>query len=179
MFRGTVSTPKLGKASWFAASILAIVLLGLLPSGDIRIPVEDANSKDWHQDTFWYEPWGKSGVHKGIDIFAARSTPIISPAPGLVLFTGEIERGGKIVVMLGARWRLHYFAHLEHIDSHAGAMLPAGVPIGSVGDSGNAAGKQPHLHYSIISLLPHPWRGDGSTQGWKKMFFLNPVDYMR
>ncbi|MCD6061721.1 MAG: hypothetical protein K0S16_2032, partial [Moraxellaceae bacterium] len=28
--------------------------------------------------------------------------------------------------------------------------------------------------YAVISLLPLPWRASGETQGWKKMFFLDP-----
>ena len=40
---------------------------------------------------------------------------------------------------------------------------PPGSPLGTVGDSGNARGKPPHLHYAILSLLPYPWRADGSS----------------
>jgi len=36
--------------------------------------------------------------------------------------------------------------------------------IGSVGDSGNAKGKPPHLHYSIVTLIPYLWRYDGESK---------------
>ncbi|HEB59025.1 MAG TPA: M23 family peptidase, partial [Gammaproteobacteria bacterium] len=29
-------------------------------------------------------------------------------------------------------------------------------------------------HYSILTLIPYPWRWDASPQGWKKMFYLDP-----
>ncbi len=79
---------------------------------------------------------------------------------------------------LGPKWRVHYFAHLDSIDKDAGILLSAGSEIGAVGDSGNAKGKQPHLHYSIVSLIPRPWAIDGSTQGYKKAFFVNPILYL-
>jgi murein DD-endopeptidase MepM/ murein hydrolase activator NlpD len=54
-----------------------------------------------------------------------------------------------------------------------------GERIGAVGTTGNAKGKSPHLHYSIMTLVPYPWRIDNGKQGWKKMFYLNPINYLR
>ena len=149
-----------------------------MPSSTL-IPVKGATSADWNKDTFWYEPWGKSGVHKGVDIFAVKSTEVISPTTGIVLYEGEIELGGKVILTLGPNWRLHYFAHLDEIDVSTGYLLSQGETIGTVGDTGNAMGKQPHLHYSLVSMIPYVWNIDGSTQGWKKMFFLNPLGYIK
>ena len=84
------------------------------------------------------------------------------------------EQGGKVVVALGPKWRIHYYAHLHSVEVYPGQPLLTGSVLGSVGDSGNARGKPAHLHYSIVSLLPLPWRADDSTQGWKKMFYLDP-----
>ena len=48
--------------------------------------------------------------------------------------------------------------------------------IGKVGNTGNTAGKPTHLHYSIETLFPYVWLYDSkSIEGWKKMFYLNPV----
>ncbi len=155
------------------------VILGvgfLIPEPRI-IPVLGATDADWNKDTFWYEPWGSSGVHKGVDIFAQKGTPVISSSNLLVLYRGTLSNGGKVVVGLGPKWRIHYFAHLNDIDHNAGVVLRAGDTLGSVGDSGNAKGKSPHLHFSILSLLPRPWAIDRSTQGYKKAFFINPIPY--
>jgi murein DD-endopeptidase MepM/ murein hydrolase activator NlpD len=139
------------------------------------IPVVHATSRDWNPRSFWSEPWGASGVHKGIDIFARENTPVLSPVPGIVVFSGSLPRGGNVVAVLTTQWRLHYFAHLKRIDSGFGELLATGTPLGTVGTTGNATGKPPHLHYSVLTLAPYPWRWDGSTQGWKKMFFLDPA----
>ena len=50
--------------------LLAVFLFwGVLPEWP-QIPVAGASARDWNPRTFWFEPWGRSGVHKGIDIFA-------------------------------------------------------------------------------------------------------------
>ena len=93
----------------------------------------------------------------------------------MVLYRGEVSRGGLIVVVLGPKWRIHYYAHLDTIDESAGSYVGRGDVLGTVGDTGNAAGKQPHLHYTILALLPHPWHFSSGTQGWKRMFYLDPT----
>ena len=154
--------------------LLAPAALLLLPEWP-RIPVAGATTSDWNRASFWHEPWGLSGVHKGIDIFAKMGTGVIAPTYGVVLYNGEIARGGRVVVLLGPKLRIHYFAHLAAAEVAPGTPVWTGRALGSVGDTGNAKGKPPHLHYAVVTLIPYPWRADGSTQGWKKMFYLDPV----
>lgn len=157
-----------------AAGLLALVLLGLWLPADTRIPVDGARPYDWNDETFWYDNWGDSGVHKGIDIFGDRGTDVFAPASGLVVYTGNISRGGNVVIILGARWRAHYLAHFDRIDVGLFDAVGHDDRIGALGTTGNARGKQPHVHYSIFSLVPYPWLMTNETQGWKKMFYLDP-----
>ena len=157
--------------------ILFVFILGLIIPQKQVIPVEGAEKDDYHPDSFWHYPWGKSITHKGVDIFAKKGTNVLAPTSGIVLYAGEIELGGKIILSLGPRWRSHYFAHLHGTEVTGFSWINKNGIIGTVGDSGNAAGKPPHLHYSIVTLLPYPWRIDRSRQGWKKMFYLNPIDF--
>ena len=166
------------KLSILLLCIAAIVLAGFMIPEDPVIPVQDATENDWNHKTFWYETWGRSGVHKGIDIFAPIGRPVISATPGIVLYEGNIALGGNVVLVLGPKWRLHYYAHLKKTSSSAGQFLSVQEPVGEVGDTGNAKGKPSHLHYSILTPIPYPWCWDRSTQGWKKMFFINPSDYL-
>ncbi|WP_082355713.1 M23 family metallopeptidase [Pseudoalteromonas porphyrae] len=158
----------------FIVVLIILLTIGLLIPEKIVIPVQGATANDWNHTTFWYEPWGRSGVHKGIDIFGKKHTPVVAAVSGVVVYSGELKRGGKVVALLGPKWRIHYFAHLEDHSVSAGDYVSVNEVIGSLGDTGNAAGKQPHVHYSILSLLPYPWLMTTQNQGWKKMFFLNP-----
>lgn len=162
------------------AVFVAFVMTGFLLPEPKGVPVAGAQAQDWHPKSFWYEPWGSSGVHKGVDIFADRHTAVIAPTHLWVVYRGTHGKGGRVVLALGPKWRVHYFAHLGPSDESfmdASGLVSAGSIIGVVGDSGNARGKSPHLHYSIVSLLPMPWRIDGSPQGYKKAFYLNPIQY--
>lgn len=143
-----------------------------------RMPVEGATKSDYNQNSFWYYPWGRSVTHIGVDVFAKRGARVFSSTSGLVVYTGDIQMGGKVVMVLGPKWRMHYYAHLDSIHTSAMSFVGSNTVIGTVGATGNAAGKAPHLHYSIVTLIPYIWRIDGDKQGWKKMFYLNPTDYL-
>ncbi|WP_273693846.1 M23 family metallopeptidase [Tenacibaculum sp.] len=158
--------------------LLIILLTGFLIPQNLKMPVNGATKSDYNPKSFWYYPWGKSVTHKGVDIFAKKNTKITSSTYGLVLFSGKISMGGNIVVILGPKWRLHYYAHLEEVKTTSLTFVNNNSVIGTVGTSGNAAGKAPHLHYSIFTLIPYVWKIDSDKQGWKKMFYLNPIDYL-
>lgn len=157
--------------------VLVIVIGYILPQ-NLSMPVEGATKADYNQKTFWYYPWGKSVTHKGVDIFAKEGTNLRAATGGIVIYQGQVKVGGNVVLILGPKWRFHYYAHLNEIKTSFFSWAERGELIGTVGSSGNAAGKPPHLHYSIITPLPYFWRVDGERQGWMKMFFLNPIDYL-
>lgn len=156
------------------AVLLVLLLAPFAIPENARIPVQGATIRDWNPRAFWYEPWGASGVHKGIDIFARQGRAVIAPVPGIVIYRGQLRLGGNVVAVLGPKWRLHYFAHLRDSNVRMFALIGKGESLGSVGTSGNAVGKAPHLHYAVLSLVPRPWKATAQTQGWKKMFFVDP-----
>lgn len=158
----------------FRFKLLIIILIGYALPQKMIVPVQGASEKDWNTKSFWFYPWGKSGVHKGIDIFAKEKTPVLSATHGIVLWKGLNGIGGKVVFVLSTKWRIHYYAHLHQIKTFPLAPVRAGSVIGTVGTTGNAKGKQPHLHYAILSIFPLIWQMDSAPQGWKKMFYWNP-----
>jgi peptidoglycan LD-endopeptidase LytH len=159
-------------------SFLLILLVGFVIPQNLRMPVKGADKSSYNRQSFWFFPWGKSGTHKGVDIFAKAGTEVASSTSGLVIYRGNVRLGGNVVLVLGPKWRVHYYAHLETIETSIFGWVDSKTKIGTVGTTGNAKGKQPHLHYSIISIVPLPWRMDNSKQGWKKMFYLNPIEYL-
>jgi peptidoglycan LD-endopeptidase LytH len=156
-----------------------ILLIGFLLPQNFTMPVEKAGKNSYNSQSFWFYPWGKSGTHKGVDIFAREGTNVRSSTAGLVVYKGEIKMGGKVVLILGPKWRLHYYEHLKTINTGFFSCMDRKSIIGTVGTTGNAKGKPPHLHYSIVTLIPYVWTIDGSKQGWKKMFYLNPIDFLK
>lgn len=101
----------------------------------------------------WGSPRSGGRSHEGIDIFAPRHTPVRSPVRGIVFKRGTNRLGGRIVTVTGPRGYHHYHAHLESFgEPEAGEWVEAGEVLGTVGDSGNARGTPPHLHYGIYTL---------------------------
>lgn len=165
------------KKNKISISCLMILIIGFLIPQNLKMPVQGAGKSDYNPKSFWFFPWGESVTHKGVDIFAKKGTEIYSSTYGIVLYSGEINRGGKFTLILGPKWRLHYYAHLNKLKISSLSLVNKKTIIGTVGTSGNAVGKPPHLHYSILTLIPYIWRVDSDKQGWKKMFYLNPIEY--
>jgi murein DD-endopeptidase MepM/ murein hydrolase activator NlpD len=88
--------------------------------------------------------------HEGIDIFARRGTPVLAVTDGTIAFTGERGLGGKQVWQReGLFGKSIYYAHLDRIAAAEGSRIKKGDTIGYVGNTGNAKGCPPHLHFGI------------------------------
>jgi peptidoglycan LD-endopeptidase LytH len=166
-------------AIWRKTAITLVVLIimtGVIGSQSQVIPVLGATPKDWNPQSFWYSPWGRSGVHKGIDIFAKAGTPVLAASEGVVIYTGTIAMGGNVVLMVSRNWHLYYYAHLQDSRIISWTWQNSGGVIGRVGTTGNAQGKPPHLHFAIISLIPRFSQYDPALpQAWKRLFYVDPA----
>lgn len=157
-----------------AATALCITIAGLLLPEKLVIPVQGATPADWNSKTFWHRPWGRSGVHRGIDIFAREGREVVAASSGVVLFAGILRDGGNVVAILGPKWRVHYYAHLATQKTATWHWVNRGEAIGTVGATGNAVGKPPHLHYAVITQIPYVWRYRPERFGFDRMFYLDP-----
>ena len=140
-----------------AAAVLArpyaerLVKMARLVTADppARLPMPVAVPPEAVADT-WRAPRSGGRAHQGVDIFAARGTPVLSTTEGLIVNVGENAMGGRTVMVLGPGGQRHYYAHLDRYGGFdEGDWVEPGALIGHVGSTGNAAPGAPHLHYGI------------------------------
>ena len=119
------------------------------PPETLSMPVRDVNASRI-ADTFG-APRGADRQHEGVDIFAPRGTDVLSASPGIVASLREGGLGGRQVWILGPARERHYYAHLDEWAEGlaVGDIVLPGTVLGAVGDTGNARGTPPHLHYGI------------------------------
>ncbi len=97
--------------------------------------------------------------HSGIDYGGGESSPILAPAPGIVVYTGELEvRGNTTVISHG--WGVYTgYWHQSRIDVQVGERVETGQTIGMMGATGRVTG--PHLHFDLIvgsvEVDPEDW----------------------
>lgn len=96
----------------------------------------------------------RRGGHHGTDIFAPLGTPLVAVFDGDVRATTD-PLGGTVLYLqaTGPFARTAYYAHLDSVEPPLGLgktqFVQAGAVIGYVGNTGNAAGKAPHLHIQV------------------------------
>jgi murein DD-endopeptidase MepM/ murein hydrolase activator NlpD len=102
--------------------------------------------------TSFIDSWGDSRSggrsHKGTDLFAAWDEPVYAVRSGRVS-TGNGGLGGKSIWLIGDNGMAFYYAHLSGFNVSSGQSVGQGQTIGFNGDSGNAQGGPPHLHFEI------------------------------
>jgi murein DD-endopeptidase MepM/ murein hydrolase activator NlpD len=112
---------------------------------DFAVPVQGRMSSPFGLRRFFNgQP---RNPHSGLDIAAAEGTPIQSPAPGIVITTGNYFFNGNTVFLDHGQGLISMFCHLNKIYVKPGQSIAKGEQIGEVGMTGRVTG--PHLHWSI------------------------------
>ena len=91
------------------------------------------------------------GWHHGEDIFAAGGAPLLAVADGTLHTIGFNKIGGYRLWLRDTEGDEFYYAHLSAYSPLAveGRSVQAGDVIGFVGNTGDADGGAPHLHFEI------------------------------
>lgn len=91
----------------------------------------------------------RAGGHWGTDIFADRGTPVVAVERGIARSSSE-PKGGTVVYLQGRSGTSYFLGHLDSaVVPPNGTPVNAGDVIGTVGSTGNAVGKPPHIHFQI------------------------------
>jgi hypothetical protein len=93
----------------------------------------------------------ETGWHHGEDIFSPAGTPLLAVADGTLHTIGFNRIGGYRLWLRDEAGNEFYYAHLSAYSPLAveGGRVRAGDVIGFVGDTGDADGGAPHLHFEI------------------------------
>jgi len=115
----------------------------LIPNGSTWVcPVDDASFiNDWG-----FPRSGGTRYHEGNDLFVSRGAPVLAPVSGTVEFTtGTI--GGLQFRLMGSDGIVYIGTHMDKFGEDG--SVDAGDTIGYVGNTGNASGTRPHLHFGM------------------------------
>jgi murein DD-endopeptidase MepM/ murein hydrolase activator NlpD len=88
--------------------------------------------------------------HTGVDIAAARGSPVRAAFGGMVLYAGWFGGYGKLIVIDHGDGYSTLYGHLSAIDVAVGDQITRGQVVGRVGSTGYSTG--PHLHFEIRHL---------------------------
>ncbi len=102
----------------------------------------------------WGAPRSGGRTHKGTDIFAPYGAPAYAVTDGVVTRTSSSTNGGLGLYLRGNDGNEYYYAHMSRFTSSPGQRVSAGQEVAKVGDTGNARGTSPHIHFEI-----HPGGG--------------------
>ena len=85
--------------------------------------------------------------HNGLDIAASAGTPILAPASGTIIGTGNFFFNGNTVFINHGQGLLSAYLHMTEIQVQNGQRVEQGQLLGTVGNTGRVTG--PHLHWIV------------------------------
>ena len=106
--------------------------------------------------TSFVDSWGapRSGhTHQGVDMMGSYGTPLAAVVSGTITYAAYDGSGGNMLFLSGSDGNAYWYMHNQENYVGQGASVQAGEIIGTLGDTGNAAGT-PHLHFEY-----HPGGG--------------------
>ncbi|MEK7246332.1 MAG: peptidoglycan DD-metalloendopeptidase family protein, partial [Pseudomonadota bacterium] len=91
---------------------------------------------------------GMWAAHYGVDLSAPKSAPVHATALGMVMFSGFLDKYGRLIEIDHGNGIRTRYAHLDKTMVKKGDKVVFNQVIGLVGNSGRSTGA--HLHYEIM-----------------------------
>ena len=136
---------RIGRESVEMRQVFSTWTESLAPDFAMSLPVDGVRSSSFGSRSFFNgQP---RNPQSGMDIAAPEGTPILAPAPGVILTTGNYFFNGNTIIMDHGHGLISLYCHMNTIDVEPGAVIAAGEQIGEVGSTGRVTG--PHLHWSV------------------------------
>lgn len=115
------------------------------PDGKILVPL---TGTDWKITGHFGDPREyRHGTHEGVDLAAAKGTPVVAAMGGTAKVIPNNGNGGNTVKVKGDDGRWYVYMHLDSFTIKDGDRIEAGAELGTVGSTGTSSG--PHLHFEI------------------------------
>lgn len=112
----------------------------------------------------WGAPRSGGRRHKGVDMMNPYGNELYAFTNGVISSMRSSSLGGISLYLRGDDGHRYYYAHLSGYapSAYSGKRVEAGELVGFNGDSGNARGGSPHLHFEVMlygssSTNPYPW----------------------
>lgn len=140
--------------------------VGPIPPASLLMPVDGALVADVYPS--FGDPRSGGRQHEGVDVMAARGTPVRAAAPG---FVTRVDPDAISVTIVGDGGIRYFYTHFDSLPDGLleGQSVGVDTVIGYVGNSGNAAATAPHLHFGVY------YGGLGEWCGWLP---LDPLPWL-
>jgi murein DD-endopeptidase MepM/ murein hydrolase activator NlpD len=128
-------------------------------AGPFPVAGQASWTDDWHAPRCVPDPH----LHEGIDLFAREGTPVVAVTAGRIRQKVRAPISGLGVELVDADGIQYFYAHLSEFaaDLTIGHRVERGAVLGYVGDTGNARGSPPHLHFEVqpggVPVPPKPY----------------------
>lgn len=101
----------------------------------------------------WGYPRSGGRTHEGTDIMAADGTPVVAITDGTITYAGYGDSAGNWLILTGRDGHGYWYMHNRQ-NLVTGGSVQVGDQIATVGNTGNASGGAPHVHFEY-----HPGGG--------------------
>lgn len=136
---------RIGREKKEILQALASWTLDTPPVTELLKPAQGPYSSPFGLKRFFNEQPRKP--HSGIDIAAPKGSPIIAPAAGTVVATGDYFFNGNTVILDHGHGLTTLYCHMDKVEVVLGQKVALGETLGTIGSTGRATG--PHLHWGV------------------------------